>query len=358
MSTKSQIPPPPSSSGPAPLCCVIELAHESRREAIRRRRQHQEENPVKPRHRVHARELEANLKDFVACSDGNDVGALTITSAKWNSWEDERIKLKKANRFLHKIFPGGFVRFTEFTKRGVLHHHLVGRVSFNLADGYDYDGYRRLKDLNERRDLLNQEERRELRSLRKRKLGNAQLEDLADQLRGKLPKYGFGVVTEIAPIRENIQAISNYMAGGYYYTIRYGKDRPKGGRIYAYSRNFPRVKLPVSAGRVLLGTQIAFIVAALGLDNDGMLARYGKGWRYLVMTRVIDEFNAFPGPNDPKYWDSAHVAMNAAKLLAPYDRTSKSREQRQAEHEAEVLAQLTLPSGPVETIDNNSLMSL
>jgi len=293
-------------------------------------------NPVKGRHKRQAQEFAASTKAFVAQTDGSDIGCLTITSAKKVSWEEEKTKLNRINRLLHRVFPGGWARFAEFTEDGVTHHHLIGRAAVDLAKDYDLASYERMKGLNDR--ALNSQEKVELSALRKRRFGNGNLEALTTELRTKLPGFGFGVVTELAPIRKNAEAIAGYAIEGYYYSLRHAHDRPKGGRLYSFSRNFPRIKLPPSESQLLCRRQMAFAREAMG-GAEAMTARYGSKWRYLLLTYALDELISFPGPSDPLYWDPACVKRVVELMLEPYEKKPIFRDRRSA-HEAEVLSQL------------------
>jgi hypothetical protein len=316
----------PQSQTPSPGAryFIEEVCHESHVEQrltdLNRRRRNADANPVKGRHKRQMKELRNGIVSLASVNNGNDVGFLTITSSEKIPWKDEMLKVRKINRLLNSIFPHGWVRFVEYTEKGALHHHIVGRATFNLAEGFNFDAYDRHRALSKLDQPLTDAEKVEKRNLGSKFTENAQLKATWEILRAKLKKFGFGVWFELTPIQKGIKNIAGYMADGFYTTIRHTqKKRPVGSRLYACSRNFPRVKLPDGPGKALWKERCAVIFQGLGVTKEQMTVRYATNWNYALMKGLMD-ISIANFEEDVRLWNPKAVGRIVEEALLPWDR--------------------------------------
>ena len=346
MSTNAQPPPPsPRRSGSGDhRFCAQEAVVDSRRDELQRQRRQRAANPVKSRHKRQAKDLEDSIVALAAINGGRDVGFLTITSRRPLPWKDEMAKLRRINRLLKVVFPLGWVRFCEFTRRGVLHHHVAGRAAFDLTEGFNRPAYERLRALNALERDLTADEKTERKILGRQLTTNPTLKKLWNQLREGLPKAGFGSRSELVPMQKEAENIAGYLIGGFYYTLRHAPHRPTGCRLYAFSRNFPRVRdTEPTPGQIIWKKQVEAILLALKVTKEQMTARFDTNWQFQLFCGVMDDLIAWMGP-DPEQWNQRGTAGIVTKALLPWDswRRGEFKEQQRT-HEQFVLSQMSLP---------------
>ena len=340
MSTSAQPPPPsPRPSGPTDArFCAQEAVVDSRRDDLHRRQRQRAANPVKPRHKRQAKELEDSIIALAEINDGRDVGFLTITSKEQLPWKDEMVKVRRINRLLKKVFPHGWVRFCEFTRRNVLHHHIVGRTNFDLKEGFDSAAYEQLRLLDELDRDLTDEEKKKRKLLGQLLTTNPTLKEMWRLLRERLPRAGFGQRSEFVPMQKEAENVAGYLIGGFFHTLRLATHRPARSRLFATSANFPRVRdTTPTAGQLMWRARLDAILLAMKMTEVEMTIRFETNWRFRLICGVMDELVVWMGP-DPAQWNPEGTAGIVTQALLAWDSWRRGDfKSQQLAHEASVL---------------------
>ncbi len=176
-----------------------------------------------------------------------------------------------------------YIAVVEFQKRGAVHYHLVCAFADDIRTGYSFD--------------LKVNANHALRNLRK-------------QFRAALPRYNFGYIFDLQPVRKSKEALAKYVSKYICKAILYrnlgkieeaakalldSKPFPRGMRIYRISRAkkgqscFRRVKLPFAwntASGQLWRAKIGYLCKRLGKDF-GMKLSFGSRWCYNLKDYIL-----------------------------------------------------------------------
>jgi hypothetical protein len=189
------------------------------------------------KHKKAAQTLFANvarLTTEIAETPGH-VGFLTLTFSENITDHREayrRFRSLNTNYLAsHGIF-GEWICVKEQQKRGAWHYHLVVTMKEDILSGFDFGQYD---------EWLNGP-----RLSGTFPTGGSLIKELWAELREELPKYGFGHIFSLEPLRSNVEAISRYV--GKYISKHIGQrnSESKGVRLVTYSKGWCKNSLRFS----------------------------------------------------------------------------------------------------------------
>lgn len=163
---------------------------------------------------------------------GSGAGVLTLTFAEDISTREAQRKLANFKRRVLKDNFGDFITIREFTARGRPHFHLLVDCKGDIAEGFDWDHYDRVRE-------WSRAGRKGAKP--KGRLGSSPLlSRLHLLLREKAPLYGFGAFVELTPVRFP-EAVGFYLGGYLSKSLAHRPEDAKGTRSVNYSHKCPRV---------------------------------------------------------------------------------------------------------------------
>lgn len=229
--------------------------------------------------------VKENAARFIHAVGLDRVGFLTLT------FPEPMLDHKQASRrwdslntnFLSSVFPC-WQRVFERTKKGNVHYHLLVDCREDVRTGFDFDLYFTALQMRKMRLPYRHIERQAFRS------ANVYLRSLWQELREKLPNYGFGR-HELLPIRTNIEAAAKYV-GKYVSKDMNHFDQDKGVRRISYSKGQVRSSSNFawhSEGSQEWRRKVNVLAHFLGMeDMHDFKARFGPRWAYFLADTIMD----------------------------------------------------------------------
>lgn len=229
--------------------------------------------------------VKENAARFIHDVGLDRVGFLTLTflepmldhkqaSRRWDSLN---------TNFLSSVFPC-WQRVFERTKKGNVHYHLLVDCRKDIRTGFNFDLYLTALQMRKKKLPYRHIERQAFRS------ANVYLRSLWQELRDRLPNYGFGR-HELLPIRTNIEAASKYV-GKYVSKDMHNFEEDKGVRRIAYSQGQIRSSSNFawhSEGSQEWRRKVQILAHFLGLeDMYDLKARFGPRWARFLSDTIMD----------------------------------------------------------------------
>ena len=229
--------------------------------------------------------VEGNAERFIKKVGVERVGFLTLT------FPEPLLDHKEASRrinslntnFFPYVFPN-WQRVFERTKKGYVHYHLLVECKQDIRSGFNFDLYHVALGLKHHKKPYRHIERQAFRT------ANSNLRNLWQELRERLPRYGFGR-HELMPIRTTAKAAVRYV-GKYLSKGMDGYEEDKGVRRIAYSKGQVRSSSNFvwhSSGTKEWRRKVQVLCHFLGLETyDALSEVYGRHWAHFMKDTILD----------------------------------------------------------------------
>lgn len=273
---------PPSASGAAAADGGASLPCQDSNNCIRNEPWGPQSNHLKT-----AWALEFNARAMVEEHGLENVAFLTLTFAEWVT----KTELAKRWHSLNSnVFAKRYPDYIAVVERGGknrrLHLHLIVALGWDCRTDFDFDLFEAAGALRASGDI---------QGSRKlfRRLGGPKLKAEWAFLRRILPRYGFGKMVELVPIRRTGEAIACYV--GKYIVKHIWKREPedKGMRLVRYSAGRAKATtrfMFATKGSKAWRDHVGAIAAECGFtDLSEFTEAFGSSWAYAVKNALLQE---------------------------------------------------------------------
>ena len=215
--------------------------------------------------------------------DIGQIGLLTLTfpdNVRDNSEAYKRFRSLNTNFLASHPDIIDWICVKERQKRGAWHYHLIVLLRGNILEGFDFDLYSEWLD------------KRSLKQNKHCPTGGPYLRSLWALFYDVLPRYGFGRIFSLEPIKSNSEALARYV--GKYISKHIGarKEEDKGVRLISSSRGWIRNSSKFSwntPNGQLWRSNLKRLADLLDLEDMSCFAqRFGPNWAYHLAGVVMD----------------------------------------------------------------------
>lgn len=237
-----------------------------------------------PYQKKQAHILAADVQRLVARADDiGQIGLLTLTFPDNVTDHHEAYgRFNSLNNNFLKEHPEiiDWICVKERQKRGSWHYHLVVLLRGNILEDFDFDLYE---------DWL---DRRTLKQNKHCPTGCIYLRSIWALFYDVLPRYGFGRIFSLEPIKSNSDGLARYV--GKYISKHMGsrEKRDKGVRLISASKGWVRNSVKFAwntPNSQLWRSNLARLANLLGFDDmSGFTKQFGPNWAYHLADVVMD----------------------------------------------------------------------
>lgn len=237
-----------------------------------------------PYQKKQAHILAADIQRLVAMADDiGQIGLLTLTFPdNVTDHAEAYSRFRSFNSNFLKPHPDiiDWICVKERQKRGAWHYHLVVLLRGNIREDFDFDLYEKWLDT------------RTLKQNKHCPTGGLYLRSIWALFYDCLPRYGFGRIFSLEPIRSNSDALARYV--GKYISKHMGsrKEEDKGVRLISASRGWIRNSVKFawhSPNGQLWRSNLSRLADILGFTCiSDFSARFGPNWAYHFADVVMD----------------------------------------------------------------------